>query len=153
MAHVSLQPPLKQVFSYLMSTPFVTGHPYHFPKVSRFPMQQVHFWRCVTCGAIAVALIVTLLLMRLYPFTLWPVLFCKPFSGCVSTLPPHCEAVVGGFCVVFFFFFFWSCRDFVAPTLEFDILLFSIIKSLLKALQALWLILLSISHVWFSEEY
>lgn len=118
--------------SYLMSTPFVTGHPYHFPKVSRFPVRQVHFWRCVTCGAIAVALIVTLLLTRPYPFTLWPVSFCKPLSGCVSTL----SLPYGTVCL----FVFQSCEDFVAPILGFDILLFSIIKSLLKALQALCLI-------------
>jgi len=109
-----------------MSTPFVTGHPYQFWKVGRFPVGQVHFGRCETCGTIAVALIVPSLLTRLHPFTLWSVSLWKLLSGHVSTLTPRYETG--------FWFFFSPLRIFLHPIYGVDTVLFPIIKSLLKAL-------------------
>lgn len=124
-----LWPLLKQIFSYLISAPFITGHPYQFHKVSRFPVRQVHFWRRVTCSTIAVALITPSLLTRPYPFTLWPL------SRCFLDVPVlrHLLMRQG-------WGFYHPPRIFLHPIYGFDILLFPIPQSLLKALQALRLI-------------
>lgn len=101
-----LWPLLKQIFSYLISAPFITGHPYQFHKVSRFPVRQVHFWRRVTCSTMAVALITPSLLTRPYSFTLWPV------SRCFLDVPVLCHLLMRQG-----WGFFPSSKDFLAPYL------------------------------------